>query len=215
MLALLSMAGPLLLGLAPAPLPTLNIDARSVVVAGFDHSADFAHQFHVAFSRTVSGACLFAPQPFNCAITSFPQDVHVPLTADTRVPVCSGCPANMTLPFDHCKLRPGAVDVGSLVDYPRRHCGQNPVSIQECFDDVDFLKPSRVFLFRGTRDERCKAGAAENVVGLLAQASRAQPLHTVTYCYIPLHAVACRHMPLHTLQLAQASRARRPRESAA
>eukprot|EP01045_Picozoa_sp_COSAG04_P022888 COSAG04_NODE_2648_length_3800_cov_1.817617_6_plen_47_part_01 len=34
-------------------------------------------------------------------------------------------------------------------DYPRRHCGQNPVSTHECFDDVNHVKKSRVFLFRG------------------------------------------------------------------
>ena len=59
--------------------------------------------------------------------------------------------------------------MGSLVDYPRRHCGQNPVSVHECFDDVNFVKKSRVFLFRGANDTVCKPGAVENVDGLLAQ----------------------------------------------
>jgi hypothetical protein len=75
----------------------------------------------------------------------------------------------MTLPFDHCVTTPGVVDVGSVVDYPRRHCGQNPISIQECFDDVDFLKPARVFLFRGAHDKTYAPGAVENVAGLLGQ----------------------------------------------
>jgi hypothetical protein len=44
--------------------------------------------------------------------------------------------------------------VGSLVDYPRRHCGQNPIGIHECFDDVNFIKRSRVFLFRGVWSSR-------------------------------------------------------------
>jgi hypothetical protein len=75
----------------------------------------------------------------------------------------------MTLPFDHCKITPNYVDIGSLVDYPRRHCGQNPISIQECFDDVNYVKPSRVFLFRGTHDNVSAPGAVENTQGLLAQ----------------------------------------------
>ena len=88
--------------------------------------------------------------PHHIAITvlQFHQDKFV--AANDRVPLCNGCPSNMTLPFDHCKLSPDVVDVGSLVDYPRRHCGQNPVFIRQCFDDVDFLKRSRAFLFRGT-----------------------------------------------------------------
>ena len=54
-------------------------------------------------------------------------------------------------------------------DYPRRHCGQNPVSTHECFDDVNHVKKSRVFLFRGAHDAVSKPGAVENVDGLLAQ----------------------------------------------
>ena len=150
------------------PLPTLHIDQRSgVLVAGLGHSADFAHQFHVAFSSIVSGACVFSGQPFHCAVSHFAQDKAVP--PNPRVPNCDGCPPLTTLPFDHCKLTPDVVDVGSLVDYPRRHCGQNPISTQECFDDVDYLKRSRTFLFRGTADATAAPGAVENVVGLLAQ----------------------------------------------
>jgi len=75
----------------------------------------------------------------------------------------------MTLPFDHCVLTPDVVDVGSMVDYPRRHCGQNPITIAECFDDVDYLKSSKVFLFRGSHDEVYAPGAVENAAALLAQ----------------------------------------------
>ena len=150
------------------PLPTLHIDQRAgVLAAGLGHSADFAHQFHVAFSSIVSGACVFSGQPFHCATSHFSQDKLTP--PDPRVPNCDGCPPLTTLPFDHCRLTPDVVDVGSLVDYPRRHCGQNPISKQECFDDVDYLKRSRTFLFRGTSDATAVAGAVENVVGLLAQ----------------------------------------------
>jgi hypothetical protein len=55
---------------APFKLAALNVDKNHVAMAGLGHSADFAHQFHIAFSATVSGTCLFSAQPFNCAGTS-------------------------------------------------------------------------------------------------------------------------------------------------
>ena len=164
-----------LVGLSSAdvakPLPVLNVDPKAVMVAGLGHAGDFAHQMQIAFSSMVSGACIFAGQPFNCAVSHFHQDEVVPKTgtAGSRVPNCNGCPPLTTLPFDHCKKTPEVVDIGSLVDYPRRHCGQNPISIYECFDDVNYVKPSRAFLFRGLNDTECAAGSIENTVGLLAQ----------------------------------------------
>ena len=72
---------------APVSLPSLNIDRRfGVVAVGFGASADFAHQFHVAFSSIVDGACVFAGQPFNCAVSHFNQDTTVPRGNNTRVP---------------------------------------------------------------------------------------------------------------------------------
>lgn len=150
-------------------LPKLNIDRASVVVAGFDDAADFAHQFHISFSSLISGACAFGAQPFHCAVSHFSQDKLVPQGPASRVPFCDGCPSNMTLPFDHCKTSPSVVDVGSTVDFPRRHCGQNPISIHECIDDVDYVKKSRVFLYRGTKDDEIAAGTIENTAALLAQ----------------------------------------------
>ncbi|KAJ9459532.1 hypothetical protein DIPPA_23864 [Diplonema papillatum] len=59
------------------PLQPLRIDARRVVVAGCSHAADFSHQFHVAFSGTVTGACIFSGQPYTCAVTRFAHDALV------------------------------------------------------------------------------------------------------------------------------------------
>ena len=151
-------------------LPTLQIErGGGVAVAGLGHAGDFAHQFHIAFSASVAGACVFSGQPFNCAVSRFAQDDLVALTPHTRVPNCQGCPDGKTLPFDHCKTSPHVIDVGSMVDYPRRHCGQNPVTTQQCFDDVAHLNASRTFVFRGTADAAAAPGAAESVIGLLAQ----------------------------------------------
>lgn len=156
-------------GASPIRLAPLNINRSNVVTVGFDHSADFAHQLHIAFSSMVSGACIFSGQPFHCAVSFFDDEAIVPKTPWTHVPNCDGCLPGFTLPFDHCKHKPDVVDVGSLVDYPRRHCGQNPITRHECFDAVENLKASRVFAFRGSHDEVYPHGAVENTVALLAQ----------------------------------------------
>jgi len=152
-----------------SPLSGLNIDASRVTAIGFDDAADFAHQLHIAYSATITGSCLFAAQPFHCAASHFSQDSIEPWTPWTRVPNCDGCIKGTRMPFDHCKKSPHVVDVGSLVDYPRRNCGQNPISIQECFDAVENFKTARVFAFQGTHDQIYQPGTIENTVALLAQ----------------------------------------------
>ena len=150
-------------------LPSLQIDRDGVVAVGFDHGADFAHQLHIAFSSMVSGSCLFAAQPFHCAATHFSQDRVEVWTPWTRVPNCDGCVPGTRMPFDHCKRDPDVVDVGALVDYPRRACGQNPISVPDCFDAVESFLDARVFVFRGADDDVYLPGAVENTVALLAQ----------------------------------------------
>lgn len=118
---------------------------------------------HRRFHHQVSGACVFSGQPFNCAVSGFAGDT--PAWHDA-IEEMNGSASSTN---NHCKSSPNVVDVGSLVDYPRRHCGQNPVVIPNCFDDVNYLKKSRVFLFRGTHDNVSMPGAIENVDGLLAQ----------------------------------------------
>jgi len=144
-------------------LQSYNIEPKGVRTAGCSHAGDFAHQFHIAFSSLVDGACVFAGQPFACAITKFPQDLQVDQSAESSVPNCNGCDKDMTLVYDHCKNHPEWVDVGMLLDYPRRHCGFNPVK-PNCIDDIDEeLKDDRVFLFRGTEDKCYEKGAMANV----------------------------------------------------
>lgn len=162
-------------------LPTdLNIDKTNVLIAGRGNSADFAHQFHVSFSSMVSGSCIFSGQPFHCAVSKFAEDSLVAQSDNSRVPHCDGCPPLTTLPFNHCKLTPNVVDVGSLVDYPRRHCGQNPISIHQCIDDVYYLQHSKVFISRHSDDIE---GAVENTVGLMAQ-MMADPQRDLKYMNI-------------------------------
>ena len=81
-------------------------------MSGLSSGADFAVQFQVAFSKSIMGLGVFAGQPPHCAITRFPQDDLTP--PNPSVPICEGCPANATLVYDHCKVRPEVVDVDVL-----------------------------------------------------------------------------------------------------
>lgn len=123
-------------------LPTLSIDKSHVIAAGFDHSAEFAHQLHIAYSATFSGSCIFAGQPWNCNDHDHPY---------------------------RCRTDPDDVDVGSLVDDPRRRCGQNPIGKTECVDPVEYFFNDRIFVFRGKHDDVYGPGVVENTVGLVAQ----------------------------------------------
>ena len=88
-------------------MPTLNIDRNSVLTAGCSNTADFATQFHVAFSSLVTGACIFSGMPYHCAVTRFPGDYMVPKSPSTSAGIhCPDCDANGTLIYDHCKNHP-------------------------------------------------------------------------------------------------------------
>mmetsp|Transcript_70470 Transcript_70470/g.178246 ORF Transcript_70470/g.178246 Transcript_70470/m.178246 type:complete len:510 (+) Transcript_70470:47-1576(+) len=150
-------------------LPRLNIDPKSVITQGCSHAGDFAHQFHIAFSSLVSGACVFSGQPYHCAVTRFARDYLVPQTNASGVPRCEGCPDDMTLLYDHCKNHPQFVDVGVLPDYVRRSCGQNPIVHKDCIDDPKNLYSARAFLFEPTHDRCYLKGAVANAANLYGQ----------------------------------------------
>ena len=97
------------LAAAAVPLPSLNIDPETVVMTGLGDSADFAHQFHIAFAALVRGACVFSGQPFNCAVAGNAGDS---LAWHAKI-LANGGAASST--NDHCKSNPDVVDVGSLV----------------------------------------------------------------------------------------------------
>ena len=102
----------------PIRLPSLNIERHSVATAGCSHAGDFASQFHIAFSNLVSASCVFSGQPYHCAVTSFSRLPR----ARTTVAVFLSRRMSFERDFthDHCKNHPQYVDVGQLVDYPRR-----------------------------------------------------------------------------------------------
>ena len=89
-----------------------------------------------------------------------------PQTNATGVPYCDGCDDGMTLLYDHCKNHPQYVDVGQLVDYPRRACGQNPITQDPCIDDVKHLYDARTFIFQPTHDRCYLMGSLANSVDL-------------------------------------------------
>mmetsp|Transcript_39597 Transcript_39597/g.63532 ORF Transcript_39597/g.63532 Transcript_39597/m.63532 type:complete len:483 (+) Transcript_39597:1-1449(+) len=151
----------------------LNINTSRISVGGHSNSADFAHQLHVAFSKTISGVCMFAGAPYHCAVTRFAADTLIDEAGGARgsVPFCEGCPIGKTLIYDKCKSKPWAVDVGMLPDYPRRVCRERGVPNDGCLDDVDNLrKPhQRVYLQRGLRDKCYLSGSVANVHAFYAQ----------------------------------------------
>ncbi|KAH8044059.1 hypothetical protein JL722_14882 [Aureococcus anophagefferens] len=98
------------------------------VVDEGEQAGERERQFHVTFSKTVKNACVFSGQPYHCAVQAFQGEDQVVATPESSVPYCEGCAAGMTLAYDHCKNHPQHVDVGRLPDYPKRACGQNPIS---------------------------------------------------------------------------------------
>ncbi|GMH71109.1 hypothetical protein TrST_g11323 [Triparma strigata] len=150
-------------------LQQLNVKPEGVITAGYSHAGDFAHQFHIAFSSSVKGSCVFSGQPYHCAVTKFPGEEFVTQNDHSSVPNCDGCPEGQTLIYDHCKNHPQWVDVGMLPDFVRRSCGQNPIVYEECIDDPAELFEAKAFLFQPTHDRCYLDGAVANVQALYGQ----------------------------------------------
>jgi len=147
----------------------LKLDTARVFVGGFSNGADFAHQFHLAFSGKISGACIVAGQPYHCATTYFGgSDPLVMKLSGNSVPFCHNCDYDSTtyslytLSEDHCKRWPDIVDISRLIDYVKR---------DPDLDDTSNLRDprQRVFLFRATKDETYLPGSVAGVQGLYAQ----------------------------------------------
>ena len=143
---------------APSWLATreaLALRNMRITVSGAGNGADMAVQLHVAFSRTISGACLRDAQPFHCATTRFPAEPLVHASHTARQLCDRRCESGRTLRFDHCRHDPASIDVGMLPDYPRRACGgdSGPADgggrVDGCLDDPRFLGESRVYLAPG------------------------------------------------------------------
>mmetsp|Transcript_18064 Transcript_18064/g.53502 ORF Transcript_18064/g.53502 Transcript_18064/m.53502 type:complete len:365 (+) Transcript_18064:3-1097(+) len=124
----------------------------NTTISGISSGADFAVQFHVAFSASLSGVGVFAGQPFQCAVTRFPRD-ELQNHTNPSVPVCAGCPAGTSLVYDHCKNHPQVVDVALLANSATSLAAAGKI------DNTSNLHNHRVFLYRGTKDPCYVAGS--------------------------------------------------------
>ena len=140
------------------PFPDLRVDPLNITISGISSGADFAVQFHVAFSSLLKGVGVFAGQPYHCAVTRFEDDPLVP--PDPNIPVpCDACPPNKTLQYDHCKQHPERVQQKLLLNYTNRQAALGTI------DMPSNLSKARVYLYRGTKDPCYRAGSEGQVVG--------------------------------------------------
>ena len=144
---------------AAIPLPSLKIDKASVMTAGCSNTADFSHQFHVAFSSIVTGSCIFSGMPYHCAVTRFANDYMVAKSKSTAAGIhCMGCDTNGTLTYDHCKNHPTNVNLDMLAAY-----AESPPPGHVIDDPKVHLAGARVFSFGPTHDRCYQPPAMENV----------------------------------------------------
>eukprot|EP00468_Gymnochlora_sp_CCMP2014_P003858 CAMPEP_0167759998 /NCGR_PEP_ID=MMETSP0110_2-20121227/11339_1 /TAXON_ID=629695 /ORGANISM="Gymnochlora sp., Strain CCMP2014" /LENGTH=505 /DNA_ID=CAMNT_0007646455 /DNA_START=98 /DNA_END=1615 /DNA_ORIENTATION=+ len=137
--------------------PQLKIRRDGVITTGCSNGADFAEQFHIAYSDLVNGACIFSGQPFRCATTKFDNDYLLPQSAESSVPRCEKCPSGSTLVYDHCKNHPWWVQPKVLLEVAREAEKEGKIdSLKNLIDD-------KVFLFRGSRDMCYLDGSMRNL----------------------------------------------------
>ena len=139
-------------------LPTgLRLDPASVTVSGLSSGGFFAHQFHVAYSRTVTGAAILAGGPYGCA-----EVIKNPFWPFWKLDRTSAAVVACTRYFGSrfWGLRPDpprADDVRRLIDAAYR-AGD--------IDDPAHLADDRVWLFRGELDEVVPAAVADALADL-------------------------------------------------
>ncbi|CAK0848914.1 unnamed protein product, partial [Prorocentrum cordatum] len=103
--------------------------------AGNTLGGDFTVQFQVAYSSLLRGSAIIAGQPYHCALTFFRGE------------------GGSKPPYDHCKSKPGIVNVSQLVEYAKDEAAAGSI------DDLSNLKSARVYLFEGTEDSLYRGNA--------------------------------------------------------
>jgi len=111
-----------------------EVDPSEVTISGLSSGGFFAHQFHVAYSKLVKGAGIIAGGPYGCVETVGPYPGWVAASS-----ICAHYHSAVSLP--------GAPTGSDSFDL-----------VQDAFqngriDNPSFLKNSRVWLFRGDKDE--------------------------------------------------------------
>lgn len=120
------------LAAAPGPLPPLCIDPKGVTVSGISSGGFLAHQLHVAHSRRIAGAAIFAAGPYLCAGDGYPESLFRALN------VCADFSPGPFL---------GPPDVERSLNAARTAAKAGRI------DDLAGLRGDRVFLFSGGRDD--------------------------------------------------------------
>ena len=104
------------------PLPKLSIVPGTLTVSGLSSGAYMATQFHVAFSKTVRGAGVFAGGPYYCAQNDF------------------------------AKANAGCMKVASMIDLDSIQANVKEFERQGLIDPIENLKGQSVYLFSGLKD---------------------------------------------------------------
>jgi len=139
-------------------LPTnLKLDPASVTVSGLSSGGFFAHQFHIAFSATVSGAAVLAGGPYGC-VDIIPNP-FLPFWKLDRVSAgVVACSHTFGSRFWGLRPRtPDAEDAQRLIDAAFK---------ADEIDDPANLADDRAWLFRGDLDEIVPAAVADSLAEL-------------------------------------------------
>ena len=126
-------------GGSTTPLPRLDIDPAGITVSGISSGGYMATQFHLAHSRLVSGAGIFAAGPWFCARGALQRALQE----------CTEKPDS----------RPPTVE---LVAEARRQAASRRI------DELRGLADDRVWLFYGTRDQRIAKPVADALADFYA-----------------------------------------------
>ncbi len=135
----------------------LRLDRESVTVSGLSSGGFFAHQFHVAFSQSVSGAAIVAGGPYGCV-----EVIDNPIWPFSKLDPASAATVACTHYF-------GSRFWGLRPDPPRaEEIGQ---LIGEAYRDgeIDYpahLADDRVWLFRGELDEVVPEAVTDSLADL-------------------------------------------------
>lgn len=127
---------------APAPLPSLGIDAAAISVSGISSGGFLAHQFHVAHSARIMGAGIIAGGPYACARGRYPFNLLRALS------VCS------------------AITSGAFRGPPDPQQSIAAVRAAEQAGTIDAsagLRGDRVLLFSGRQDDLVPPAVVETV----------------------------------------------------
>src|SRR5215212_5709951 len=139
--------------------PVPNLDRSAITVSGLSSGGFMAHQFHIAYSKLVTGAGIIAGGPFRCVETiSNPYSWFWIVPLDRVSAATLGCSHYYGDRYWGLRLAPPKAEdsVRLIREAWARHVIDDPVN----------LARSRVWLFHGKRDDIVPSaveGAVEEV----------------------------------------------------